>query len=462
MLFGDVFEKFEKESPVSVMTRALLENVLQPGPIDAMFERTAQEQYHNELLFSTVVEVMSLVSCGFYDSPHAVYTRRRQLFPVTLKSFYEKLQRIELPVMRQLVLDTATAMANIVTELGGTVPALLPGYQIKILDGNCLAATQHRLKELRELAAGPLPGKTLAVLDPQLGLIVDVFPCEDGHAQERSLLPAVLSTVQAGELWIEDRNFCTRDFLSGVARRQAFFLIREHQQLPWTEEEGSPLTFVGRVETGEVWEQVVTMAVANEEDQQVLGKVLRLRRLVIKLDKPTRDGDTELALLTNVWGVDALTFARLYLQRWQVEHAFQILTTELECEQSRLGYPKAALFAFCVAVLAYNILGVIKGALRVVHGNDQVEKEVSMHHLTEDVSKTYRGMMIAIPPTEWVIFRHLSAKDMAAGLIDLARLVNVATYKKAPTRAKKPKTTRKHDPEVPHVSTAQLLAKRRC
>lgn len=115
-----------------------------------------------------------------------------------------------------------------------------------------------------------------------------------------------------------------------------------------------------------------------------------------------------------------------------------------------------------MAILAYNILGVIKGALRVVHGNDQVEKEVSLHHLTEDVSKTYRGMMIALPPAEWVIFRHLSAKDMAAGLIDLARLVNVATYKKAPTRAKKPRTTRKQDPGVPHVSTAQLLAKRRC
>src|SRR5580658_9234064 len=140
MLFSDVFEKFEKESPVSVMTRALLENVLQPELIDAMFEQTAKEQYHNELLFSEVVEVMSLVSCGFYNSPHAVFTHRPQLFPVTLKCFYEKLQGIELPVMRQLVLDTAKRMEDIVKELGGTVPELLPGYKIKILDGNCLAA----------------------------------------------------------------------------------------------------------------------------------------------------------------------------------------------------------------------------------------------------------------------------------------------------------------------------------
>ena len=40
-----------------------------------------------------------------------------------------------------------------------------------------------------------------------------VFPCEDGHAQERSLLIEVLPTVVAGDMLIMDRNFCVRDFL---------------------------------------------------------------------------------------------------------------------------------------------------------------------------------------------------------------------------------------------------------
>ena len=42
----------------------------------------------------------------------------------------------------------------------------VPGYRVKILDGNALAGTDHRIKELRGLAAGALPGKTLGVLDP--------------------------------------------------------------------------------------------------------------------------------------------------------------------------------------------------------------------------------------------------------------------------------------------------------
>ena len=78
--------------------------------------------------------------------------------------------------------------------MGGERAAWLPGYRVKILDGNHLAGTEHRLKELRTIGAGALPGKALVVLDPQAMLVTDVFPCEDGHAQERSLLDSVLET----------------------------------------------------------------------------------------------------------------------------------------------------------------------------------------------------------------------------------------------------------------------------
>ena len=75
--------------------------------------------------------------------------------------------------------------------------------------------------ELRLTRQGPLPGQALVILDPELMLAIDVFPCEDGHAQERSLLPRVLATVEAKDLWIADRNFCTTGFLFGIAQRKA-------------------------------------------------------------------------------------------------------------------------------------------------------------------------------------------------------------------------------------------------
>src|SRR6266702_92159 len=206
MLLATVFDQFVQASPVTVMMRALLEHSLQPVPIDEMFERTATVQYTDRLLFSTVVDMMGLVVCGFYDSPRAVYLDRRALFPVALTNVYEKLNGIELPVMQQLVRDNAARLTEVVQALGGTLPALLPGFTVKILDGNCIAGTEHRIKELRDIAAAPLPGKTLNVFDPQLGLVTDVFPCEDGHAQERAMLGPVLESVGEGELWIEDRN----------------------------------------------------------------------------------------------------------------------------------------------------------------------------------------------------------------------------------------------------------------
>ena len=176
MLFEPLFERFAQGTPLSVMTRALLENALQPDALDELFERLAVKQYTRELLFSTVVQTMTLVACRLYKSPRAVYTEHPDWFTVTLKCVYEKLQGIELPVMRELVRDNARRCHGIIAALAGQVPALLPGYRVKILDGNALAGTDHRIQELRQTTAAALPGKSLVVLDPALGLAIDVIP----------------------------------------------------------------------------------------------------------------------------------------------------------------------------------------------------------------------------------------------------------------------------------------------
>jgi hypothetical protein len=268
----------------------------------------------------------------------------------------------------------------------------------------------------------------------------------------------VLATVQAGDLWIEDRNFCTLGFLCGVAARGAAILVREHQGLPWLAE--TEQRYVGRTPTGAVWEQEITIEVESADDQKQRGtKRLKLRRLVVKLDKPTRDNETEVVLLTNVFDKDALVLAQLYLERWRIETAFQVLTVTLNCEQARLGYPQAALFGFCVTVVAYNLLACVKAALASVHGSQTVAEKVSVYHLTEDVKRTHAGMMIAIPLPHWLLFRNLSAKGMANVLRELAAKVKLAIYKKAPSKEKKPPTARHFDPKHPHVSTAKILAK---
>ncbi len=90
--------------------------------------------------------------------------------------------RLEPSVSRALVKSTAMDLATIMEQLGVERPEPLPGYRVKILDGNGLGATEHRLEILRNTRAGALPGKSLVVLDQALGLATDIFPCEDGHA----------------------------------------------------------------------------------------------------------------------------------------------------------------------------------------------------------------------------------------------------------------------------------------
>jgi hypothetical protein len=291
MILGPVFEQFINESPISVMSRATIEYALSASFLDALFERSAERGYTRELLFSTTVDLMSLVVCGRVPHVQSAFNRTRERVPVTLKCVYEKLQHIETEVSAELVHAVAGRCQGLITELGGARQDLLPGYRVKILDGNHLAATEKRLKVTRGHSAGPLPGQSLAVLDPALMLITHLIPCEDAHTQERKLIGQVLPLVQKGDVWIEDRNFCTGDFLLGVAQRPAFFVVRRHGNLT-IEPQGE---FGREIETDTGWvsERRVWVCRAGQ-------RVLQVRSIRVRLKRPTADGDTEVEILTNL------------------------------------------------------------------------------------------------------------------------------------------------------------------
>jgi hypothetical protein len=284
-------------------------------------------------------------------------------------------------------------------------------------------------------------------------VVTDVFPCENGHAQERSLFGAVLDTVEAGDLWIEDRNFCTRAFLCESDQRGAFCVTREHQGLPF--EILTPLRSYGRTPTGQVAQQRVCVVDAY-------GHKHIFRRLRIKLNEATRDGATIIHILTNVpRQVSAQQVADLYRKRWTLETAFKHLEAYFHSEINTLGYPKAALFGFCLALVAYNLLAVVLAALRHVHGEEIVDEEVSLYYIANEITMTYHGMMIAIPEPEWDVFYTMSTADLAALLVELAQGVRLQAFRKSPRRPKKLHPQGKKPARKGHVSTAKLLMNRK-
>jgi Transposase DDE domain len=182
------------------------------------------------------------------------------------------------------------------------------------------------------------------------------------------------------------------------------------------------------------------------------------RRLRLKLNHATRDGATLLYILTNLPArpVSAIQVARLYQRRGTLETAFQHLEAYFHSEINTLGYPKAALFGFCLALVAYNVLAVVLAAWRGVHGQQIVDDEVALYYLANEVATTYHGMMIAIPEGEWDVFYRMSASEMAVTLLDLAKRVNIRALRKSPRGPKKPRPERDGNAKQRHVSTAKL------
>lgn len=453
MVLAPVFESFIEKRPVCVMARAVLERMFDPARIDALFERSAVQGFTRELLFSSLVKLMGDVVLGVRPSVHAAFQSAEAEggVGVSLTAVYHKLDRVEPVVSAALVRDSAQQAGAVIEALGARLPAWLPGYRCRILDGNAPSATEHRIAELRTTWAAPLPGKILVVLDQERMLAEEVFLTEDGHASERSLLDEVLSSVKARDLWIADRNFCTLKFLFGIQDRQAGFLIRQHGTI-----KGTLLgrrRKIGRSETGMVYEQTLRLEHPPSDATQ------DFRRITVELDQPTRDGDPAVHILSNVplAEADAITLAELYRKRWAIETLFQDVTKTLQCEIHTLGYPKAALFAFCLALAASNAVAVLKGSLRAVHGAEVVQRQVSGYYLSLEIKGTYEGMMIAIPEEHWTLFRTCSVKRLAATLKRIAEHAVLARYRKHPRGPKKPpprKTTYKNGG---HVSTFKLL-----
>ena len=452
-VFTALFEPFIQQRPICVMARMVLENLFNPQRLDALFNRTAKTQYTRELLFSTLADLMGQVVLSVQPSVHAAYQAMAQQVGVSDQAVYDKLNNVELDVSAELVRDSARQAAAVIEALGAALPAMLPGYHVKILDGNHLAATERRIKELRGTLDAPLPGQSLAILDPELMLVRDVFLCQDGHAQERSMLGEVLSAVAAGDLWLADRNFCTFDFMRGIEGKQAAYIIRQHG-LVKGELLGTAVA-CGKTSTGKVFQQQLRLT-------DSAGRSWIVRRVTVRLNKPTRDGDLEIHLLSNLpeCKVSACEIAELYAHRWTIETMFQELTCTLTCEIKTLGYPKAALFGFCLALVAYHAVSVIKAALRSVHGQTTVEKKISGYYLSLELSQTYQGMMVAIGPTHWEPFRELPAEQMAQLLVELARNVVLSRYQKHPRGPKKPPPKKSEYKNGGHVATAKIIERR--
>ena len=90
MIPTEVFDVFAQGDSIPLMAQAAMENALSPRLLDRLFEDTAQRQFTRDLLFSSVVGLMSVVVCRARPSINAAYRKGAVPIPVSLRAFYGK------------------------------------------------------------------------------------------------------------------------------------------------------------------------------------------------------------------------------------------------------------------------------------------------------------------------------------------------------------------------------------
>jgi len=441
--------------PLGVLVRGTLEWMLDDATLEQLFHEHAPDQYSRELTLGALVRLVIQVSAGTRSSVYAAYkadqTLEQPTIATTCQAVYGKLGRMQPAVSEAVVRYGADRCGRLLTLMPQTRVEPRPGYRMRVLDGNVLAGSDHRLTPLRRWLNACLPGKSLVVYEPGLGLVTDVVLCEDAYTQERALLTHLLPRVQASDLFVADRNFCTTRFVFGISRAQASVIVRQQRRALPCQALG-PLQRCGQTETGVVSEQRVQARDAET------GTTLELRRIEIRLCAKTRDGERTLAVLTNLPAhVSAIHIAQDYLVRWTIEKHFQFLTQSLHCELTGLGQPRAALFGFAMALLAGNALAVVRGSLRSAQGQE-VEAEISGYYLADEIAHDYRALLKYLPAAHWPGWRTLPAVALAPLLRSLAAQVNLKGLTRSRRGPKKPPPNKPvYDKKHKHYSTARLL-----
>ena len=105
-MFSEVLERFIQDSPVAVMVRVLLENLLNADKMDRWFDTVRHVQYTKEILFSSIVGLMLQVVCKLRPSVHSAYLCSE--IPASIVAVYDKLKGLETTTSQRLYKNNTT------------------------------------------------------------------------------------------------------------------------------------------------------------------------------------------------------------------------------------------------------------------------------------------------------------------------------------------------------------------
>lgn len=455
-MLTDVIDRFCERAPAAMLFRGMFSRVFSADRLNEIFVDHKQHQVESDLLFSSLVDLVTPVVAGSKRSVHASYQDHEKELGVSKQAVYDKLRRVEPTVSAALVRIPAVDLGQMLHQARATQADPIPGYHTFAIDGKRLNGTEHRLEETRFMNSSPLPGTVLAMLDTRLGLFVDVACHPDAYACERKVVLPILQRLEKGALYLADRNFCDGPLIEQFLRAETFFIVRHHGRSPrWRKITGSRQRKVGNdLRGGTVYEQDIEVQLPD-------GSWKRLRRITVRLKKPTRDGETEIHVLTNLPpSVTATAIANGYANRWTIETCLGHVAQALNAEINTLAYPGAALLCFCLALVAFNILSTVK-SLMSKYATKSSAVDLSYYYLATEIAEARLGMEITIDGEYWGDCANWSTSEFLEWAKQIVKQADLRRYRKHPRGPKHPPPKRTSGKRRAHVSVDRILQQRK-
>lgn len=449
----DGMEAAVRISPLTVLTRGVLEWTLPVERLQALHQQAPRgwtRELTIESVFALAVDVVSGARSTIHAAFQADQSAREPTISVSHQSVYDKLGAMPPEFGTALVRESARRLRPLLAQ---AAPRHYPGlqdYRVIVIDGMSLAGSEHRLRVLRGVKAAGLPGKIVVAYDWATGICCDAVGSEDAYTSERPLALEVLDHARAKDLFVMDRYYCTTAIMQSIQQRKACFVIREKENdLRCREVE--KLRYCGRVAAGKLYEQPL------EIEDTTTGQTFLVRRVILKLNQQTPEGDREIRLLTNLPAkIKTVKVMELYRQRWTIESHINFLKHCLHGEIESLGKPRAALFMMFLSLVTGNALAVVRQAIRITHGEEEWER-LSGYYMADELAKNYHAIDVLIDASQWAAVQEQSPAKFWSWTESVVIHLRPAAFYKHPRGPKRPPPPRRSGKHRHHYSTYRLL-----
>lgn len=456
-MIAKMIRKLGERAPAAMMFRSTLERVFADEALDEIFREHRQHQVESPILFSHLVNMLAPVISRASKSVNASHQAAEHEY--SRQALYDKLKGVETPVSAAMLRVTTQKLMSIRGSVRMTFPDVIKGFHTFVLDGKTYNATEHRLLETRTDARAPLPGRAVALLDTRYQMFVDIECDANAHRCERKIAESLLERqLEPGALYLADRNFSDGTLIEYFENYRSYFIIRQHKISPsWREIPGETRVAKGKDDQGQsVYEQRIEVQLAD-------GSWKAVRRITVKLSTPTRDGDREIHLLTNLPSrVRAGKVSTAYRKRWTIENCFGHLSRALNAEIRTLAYPGAAGLCFSLALLLFNVISFVRWML-LKHGqySDRYQiVDVSYYYIADEISRSQFAFDEAITRQQWKVFATMTLSQFARFLKQTAQQARLARYRKHIRGPTKPKPKRSFN-GTRHVATQKFIEARK-